>query len=735
VGNDPGGVFIEAQAPTDTLMRFVARLTSDAPRLAAVESVSTAPIAVVPNEDEFVIAASRDIDVDDIALLPPDTATCAECLAEVRDPANRRYGYPFTACTHCGPRFTIVKGLPYDRPDTTMAEFELCEECAAEYNDPSDRRFHAQPVACPNCGPHAWFVSADTTVEGDTETIAAAAQLLKDGRIVAIKGVGGYHLACDARNKHAVRELRHRKQRGPKPFAVMVADVNAALALAEFTTEDVPVLTSPAAPIVIAPVLMSSDALARAVAPHSDVIGVMLAYTPLHQLLFDALAPDVDVLVMTSGNLADEPICIDEAEAESRLVELADGFLHHNRPIYVACDDSVARSKVGPVRRSRGYVPQPIALPFDSRALLAVGGEIKATGGVAQGNHAWLTQHIGDVGSLETAHSLSTALEVLSSLTRTEPEAIVADLHPGYLSQRWASERAQNTGVPLMLVQHHHAHLASLLAEHRMPPDEPVLGFTFDGTGYGLDEAMWGGELLLGSYSRVTRVGSLRPVLLPGGDAATKRPPRIAAAHLLAADEAIEDSHCDRDELAAMRFMLSTGVNCIPTTSVGRLFDAVSSLLEVCHDVAYEGQAAIQLESLARRATDRAPIRLPIDVTDTDPIVLDPSRLFSNILVANHDGVSRSALALAFHEELATAIGAAAVIVRDRTGVNTVGLTGGVFANQVLTTLASATLEGNGFTVLTHHRVPANDGGLALGQLAVAACGGQVRTVEFAGGN
>jgi hydrogenase maturation protein HypF len=736
VGNDPGGVFIEVQGTSDAVDKFADALRTRAPRLAVVNEVVVEPMTLRVDESTFFIASSRGLVDDDIALLPPDTATCPDCAREVADPADRRYEYPFAACTHCGPRFTIVQGLPYDRPNTTMADFVLCADCAREYTDPHDRRFHAQPVACPQCGPHAWFSDGTGLVKGDHAAIAKAAERLAAGDILAIKGIGGYHLACNANDSIAVATLRKRKGRGRKPFAVMAADVYAAHELVSLSAGALRLLEDPAAPIVIAPAhsTHSAQSLLAAVAPGSDVIGVMLAYTPLHSMLFAAMPASVRVLVMTSGNLADEPICTDPVEAENRLVDVADGYLHHDRPIATPCDDSVMRAGVGPLRRSRGYVPMPLRLPFESPPLLAVGGELKATGGVARGRHAWLTQHIGDVGSLETAAALDRALAVATSLARVEPEAVVADLHPGYLSQRWGRDRAQELGVPLHLVQHHHAHLASLLAEHGMALGEPVLGFTFDGTGFGLDGTIWGGELLLGSYDHVERVGHLRQIELPGGDAATKRPPRIAVAHLTAAGLDSSVAACDETELQVVQRLLSSGVSCTPTTSMGRLFDAVSSLLDVCHDVTYEGQAAIELEAIARTAP-KAALGFAFDVDDTaDGLVLDPSTLLATLVAHVRDGNPAAAAALAFHEALATAMVIAAEKIRTRAGVTTVGLTGGVFGNEILVRLASSALSRAGFTVLTHQRVPANDGGLALGQLAVAACGGFVTSSKTAEG-
>ncbi|MEZ5115907.1 MAG: carbamoyltransferase HypF [Candidatus Nanopelagicales bacterium] len=745
VGNDAQGVFVEVEGPDPAIAEFVRRVRDEAPPLAVVESVTTTPVdpTGVPG---FVIVTSREGDAAaDVALIPPDTAVCPDCLADVADPGNRRYRYPFTACTYCGPRYTIVTGLPYDRPFTTMAAFPLCADCAREYEDPADRRFHAQPTACPRCGPTLRWRDPDGADGLHADAALAAAQdALAQGRIVAVKGVGGYHLACDARDAAAVHRLRDRKARGDKPFAVMVRDLDAARSLVHLDPEASALLTSPQAPIVLAPV-RDDDAAAsvrNAVAPHQGFLGVLLPYSPLHHLLLsphpDRPAGRVpDVVVMTSGNLSDEPLAIDPTEAEERLAGIADAFLHHDRGIHVSCDDSVVRVVDGdrqPVRRSRGYAPMPVRLPLDSPPALAVGGELKTTVCVASGRRAWMSQHIGDTANLETLALLERTADTLSALARVDPGLVVADLHPGYLSRRWAEQRAAATGARLRLVQHHHAHLGSLLAEHGVAPGEPVLGVAFDGTGYGTDGTIWGGELLLGSYQEVERVGHLRPVSLPGGDAAIRRPARTALAHLAAAgvdaDTGIPAvAACDDVELRVVGRLLQTGAGCTPTTSVGRLFDAVASLLGVRHDASYEGQAAIELEALAAGADpgpDGAAWRMAVERDDAGALVIDPRPAVRAGAAATRAGVAAPAAARAFHEALADAVRDAAVLVRAETGVVRVGLTGGVFQNSLLTAACRGRLEAAGLTVLVHRVVPPNDGGLALGQAAVAASGGGV---------
>ncbi len=740
VGNDAAGVFAEVEGPADVVAEFVRRLRTDAPRGALVESV-TAESMPPTGAAGFAIVASTDAGAQAVTLIPPDTAVCPDCLHELADPADRRYRYPFTACTYCGPRFTIVTGLPYDRPFTTMAGFPLCRECAREYADPADRRFHAQPTACPGCGPRLAFrpAGAPTTTSTGDAALADALRVLAAGGVVAVKGVGGYHLACDARQADGVARLRERKRRSAKPFAVMVRDLDRAHEVAHLDDGAVAALVSAQAPIVLAPARDTADAraLGASVAPGNGHLGLLLPYSPLHHLLFaphpDLPAVRLDTLVMTSGNLSDEPLCTDPAEADARLAGIADAWLHHDRPIHVACDDSVVRVVGGalqPVRRSRGYAPMPVPLPLEAPALLAVGGELKTTVCLAHGRRAWLSQHIGDTENLETLALLARTVDTLAALSRIDPQAVAADLHPGYLSRRWAAERAAAMGVPLVLVQHHHAHVAALLAEHGLPPDQPVLGVAFDGTGYGPDGTIWGGELLLGSYAEVSRVGHLVPVALPGGDAAIRRPARVALAHLRGAGldwrpDLPPVAAADEVERGVVARMLDTGVGCTPTTSMGRLFDAVSSLVGVCQDATYEGQAAIELEALAEAAHDGPRgWALGVDVAATGALRLDPGPVLRAAVAAVLAGEQAGRVGWAFHSAVADGVGVAADLVRERTGVTTVGLTGGVFQNGVLTRACRDTLEQRGFAVLVHRVVPPNDGGLALGQVAVAAAGG-----------
>lgn len=726
VGNDDTGVFIEVEGDSSDLDRFLNQLRANYPPLARVDDVHCSDIPSIGDASFTIVESRRSSGT--VTLIPPDTAMCEECWRDVMDPTNRRFRYPFTTCTHCGPRYTLITGLPYDRPHTTMASFTLCSDCEREYTDVRDRRFHAQPIACPACGPRLTFRDAHAH-SNDDAALGDALISLRQGRIVAIKGIGGYHLACDARNRDAVNRLRKRKNRGSKPFAIMVPDLAAAESLVFLTDELRLLLQSRETPIVLAPA--RDDAVLRSVAPGHDRIGVMLAYSPLHRLLFTPHPdhPDLPIasaLVMTSGNLAEEPLCIDVDEAEERLTEIADAYLHHNRPIHVSCDDSVVAENEQPVRRSRGYAPLPIPLTMNTPAILAVGGELKTTLCLAHGHRAWLSQHIGDTSNWETLALLERTAQTMGDLLHLTPEIVVTDAHPGYLSRRWGIEFAASIGAQTAAVQHHHAHLASLLAEHQMDPDEQVIGFTFDGTGYGDDGTIWGGEVLLGSYAHVTRVGHLRPIPLPGGDAATSRPARTALAHLHSAGITQTDAlppllAMDDDEKRIVERMLTTGSHCTPTTSMGRLFDAVSSLLDVCHTSDYEGQAAIELETLAQAGqhTSRG-LGFAIDEAEGSWIA-DPAPLLSELITGLRAGRSRPELAWRFHEAVAQAVTRLAVKIRDQSGVQIAGLTGGVFANRTLEALCREKLEVAGFTVLIHRIVPPNDGGLALGQAAVIA--------------
>lgn len=715
VGNDAEGVFVEVEGATATLDGFTARLMAEAPPLARIKTVVGAEIR--PNgATDFEIVQSVGGSVG-TALVSPDLNTCDDCLSELDDPGDRRYRYPFLNCTNCGPRFTITLRTPYDRPDTTMAAFEMCEACRTEYENPVDRRFHAQPNACERCGPRVWVESADgAVVEGDP--IEAVRASIAAGEVVAIKGVGGFHLACDATSDQAVKRLRERKRRADQPFALMVRDVATAERLVHLTTEELRLLTSRERPIVLARA-RDDGAVSSLVAPGNQMLGVMLPYTPLHHLL---LEPG-DVWVMTSGNLSSEPIVTGNEEARSALGGIADLFCLHDRDIHVPCDDSVVRILDGvelPVRRSRGYAPYPVALPFDVPPILAVGGELKATFCLANETQAFMSQHIGDMENLETLDVFEKAVSHMEDLFRIKAEVIATDLHPGYLSTQWAERMAGDRQV--IRVQHHHAHIASVMAENGVTT--PVIGFSFDGTGFGPDGTIWGGEVLIGDYDSMKRVARLRPVLLPGGDAAVKHPYRMALAHLYAAGREWRDDlppvlACDPVELRVLRTQLEQGLNTIPTSSMGRLFDAVSSLAGVRQEVTYEAQAAIEFETLLG-SSNSVGYRFGVE-PEGDLIEIDAGPLVGAVVDDVRSGMPQGEIAARFHQGVISMIVEVAEILRSAHGLHTVGLSGGVFQNVRIAGGAAAALRQAKFNVLTHQLVPPNDGGLALGQAVIAA--------------
>src|SRR6201996_170789 len=692
VGNDSRAVFIEVQGPVARIDEFARRLCAEAPPLARINTVSTADVeATTLGGNGFRIVDSQTVPGTGTPI-PPDIAVCDDCITELFDPRDRRYRHPFVTCTNCGPRFTIIRALPYDRPATTMSTFAMCNRCAGEYHDPANRRFHAQPIACPDCGPSLWFSSRSGRVEDADAALAATQRALAGGAVVAIKGIGGYHLACLVDDEAAVGALRSRKARGGKPFAMLVRDLDTARRYAHIDDAEAAVLTSPARPIVLLR-RHAGAPVADAVAPGSPLLGLMLPYSPIHHLLLalvpgaDAAVPDA--LVLTSANRSDEPICFTEADAARRLSSLCDAVLDHDRPIHVPCDDSVVRVIDGrelPIRRSRGYAPLPIDLGRVGPAVLAVGGELKNTCCLTDGSRAYMSGHIGDMATWETLRAFERAVRQLSEIRGT-PARLAADLHPGYHTRGWAERRAGER--PLDLVQHHHAHVVSLLAEHGRI-GEPIVGVSFDGTGYGCDQTIWGGEILtLGTDShRFVRAGHLLPVPLPGGDAAVRNPWRMALSQLWMADIAWTPdlapvTAATPDELRLTRSQLESGTGCVPFSSMGRLFDAVASLLGVRHRIDYEGQAAIELEALAQAAIDNlaGPVpSLPMMVRADG--VIDPATMVQAMVSELRAGTAPAVLAAAFHQAVADAV--VKVVSQVAGKVRLVGLTGGVFQNVLL---------------------------------------------------
>lgn len=730
VRNDSSGAVIEIEGAARDVDGFISRLRNHPPPLAVIESIETEAIRLAGGTGFLIADTSHS--AGGRTLVSPDVAMCAECAAEQRDPANRRYRHAFVNCTDCGPRFTIIASLPYDRAGTAMAEFEMCSDCAREYADPADRRFHAQPVCCPNCGPALAFRDSRGREAHLESGLQLARKLLRGGGVLAVKGIGGYHLACDAANPAAVAELRNRKKRRDKPFAVMVADLAAARDLAEVDEAAARVLSGPQRPIVLLPRLPDAR-VTDSVAPHNPDLGIMLAYSPVHVLLFGLPGdePGPPVLVMTSGNLSGEPIAFSDDDAFNRLARLADGWLWHNREILTPCDDSVVRVFDGaelPIRRSRGYSPLPLALPVSVPPTLAVGADLKNTLAVAEGGHGWLSQHLGDMDDLATMSAFDSVRLHLETLTGIEPEVVVVDAHPGYRSAAWARRNAGTR--PIRPVQHHHAHIAAVMAEHGLDGTQPVIGFAFDGTGYGPDGAIWGGEVLLADYRGYRRLARLKYVPLAGGDISVARPYRMALAHLWAAglpwDRDLPPVRaCPDDELRALSHQLDRGLGCVPTSSMGRLFDAVSALAGVRQVATYEAQAAIELEGLARgRQTSDRPgdIRYVFDVDTTlAPAVIDPAPLIAAIIGDLRGGVPTGVIADRFHRAVAELI--VGLSDAPEFGRPTIALSGGVFQNIVLLQLTLKGLRNKGFEVITHRRVPPNDGGIALGQLLVGGFG------------
>ncbi|WP_275461442.1 carbamoyltransferase HypF [Streptomyces noursei] len=744
VSNTGEGVVTEVEGPPGALHHFGTRLRAEAPPLAVVEAVEGEDIAVTGGTGFAILPSHAHGPAR--TLVAPDAATCDACLAELTDPADRRYRHPFVTCTHCGPRFTIVRALPYDRAQTTMAGFPMCPRCAAEYADPADRRFHAQPVACHDCGPRLRLLAVDPDARGGSprpvpgDPVAGARRLLAEGAIVAVKGLGGYHLVCDAGNDRTVRELRRRKARGDKPFALMARHVDDAARLVELGEEERALLTGPVRPIVLvrrraggpAP---GAPAVAPAVAPGCPDLGLMLPYTPLHHLLFGLPGdpPGPRLLVMTSGNVAGDPLVTDDADAVVRLANLADAWLGHDRAIQVPCDDSVVRISDGEplyVRRSRGCAPYPVPLPVPVRPALATGGDLKTVLCLGEGRRAWLSAHIGDMDDLATQLAFERAGAHLETLTGVRPRLFATDLHPAYRTGQWA--RRHTAGRPLVRVQHHHAHIAAAMAEHGLDGRQPVIGVAFDGTGYGDDGAIWGGEILLADYAGYRRFAHLDYVPQPGGDTAVRRPYRMALAHLYAAGlpwtaELPPVVACPPDELRLLERQLVRDVNCAPTSSMGRLFDAVSSLAGICHHAGYEAQAAVALEAAARTVgDDRGPgytfaLRTGAAAGGGAALVAVPGPVLAAVVEDVSAGTDPALVAARFHTAVAALVRRCCGLARERTGLATVALTGGVFGNALLAETAARMLRQDGFTVLRHRLVPPNDGGLALGQLLVAA--------------
>jgi hydrogenase maturation protein HypF len=741
VYNTSEDVRIEVEGAAKAIEQFARELKTKAPPLAHIENV-TIEYCPPRGYESFEIRQSQ-AQAGKYQLISPDVATCQACLGELLNPEDRRYRYPFTNCTNCGPRFTIIEDMPYDRPKTTMRYFQMCPQCQTEYDNPLDRRFHAQPNACPKCGPQVELVDNQGNLVNTSNPIAAASQLLKEGKIVAIKGLGGFLLACDATNDTVVKTLRRRKKRSSKPFAIMVATVDEAKKHCYVSPEEKRLLTSPQSPIVLLR-WREGSSVSREVAPNLRFLGVMLPYTPLHHILLrDTGLP----LVMTSGNLSEEPIARDNDEALRRLSGIADYFLVHNRDIYSRYDDSVAIVERGTsqlVRRARSYAPYPIRLSFKTRQVLGCGAEEKNTFCLTKDNYAFLSQHIGDMENMETLDHFDSTISLYKRLFHVQPEIIAHDLHPDYLATKYARELGES-GMKLVPVQHHHAHIASCLADNGL--ESPVIGVAFDGTGMGADGNIWGGEFLVADYHNFRRAGHLEYLPLPGGAAAIKRPYRTAIGYiltLLGEDtlNAVIASEAKQSQLASVgqvteveieiiKRQIEKKINSPLNSSMGRLFDAISALLGIRGEIDYEGQAAVEMEMAAyssvigRRVSDEAishaQENYPYHIVEDEGVrIVHLQGLFSAVIEDLHRGISKGRISVKFHNTVARMINEMCRLIADETGISQVALSGGVFQNRLLLRKTVSLLESSSFQVFTHRQVPCNDGGISLGQAVIA---------------
>jgi hydrogenase maturation protein HypF len=746
VCNTSAGVDIEINGEPEEISTFIHCVKTEAPPLARIDSFEHYQTPIKQYES-FEIIQSQEVS-NAFQPISPDICICQDCLNELFDPNNRRYRYPFINCTNCGPRLTIIEEIPYDRPYTTMKDFKMCPDCRREYYDPNDRRFHAQPIACPVCGPGIWLENCEKKpglqnkiIAKDYDAIITAQQLLKKGRIIAIKGLGGIHLACDATNSKAVAELRDRKLRVDKPFALMMSDITSITEQCKVNDSEMKLLESRERPIVILE-RKDTSSIAREVSPKQNTLGVMLPYTPLHFLLFSPPDKQYSIyhhkrllplppLVMTSGNLSEEPIAIHNGDARERLSPLADALLLHNRPIRTRCDDSVIRCYRGatfPLRRSRGYAPFPVYLSIKSPQILAMGAELKNTFCIVRDQYAFISHHIGDMENVETYDSLIDSIAHYESLFRIKPEAIAYDLHPNYLATRYAIDRAEREGIPAFGIQHHHAHIASCMVENSLPANRPVIGVAFDGTGYGDDGAIWGSEFMLSNYFGYKRICHLKYIPLPGGDTSIRKPARIALAYIWSSEiewapEYLPVSAICVEERNILKSQLEQRINAPLTSSMGRFFDAVASIVGIRQKVNYEAQAAIEFESLAD-PNEHGEYSLPFEPdwkSEQPSYIVNTSPLIEELITDIQNGNSPATISGRFHNSIASMVGKVCITLRDDFGINDVVLSGGVWQNMTLLSRTHIKLESDDFRVYIHKQVPTNDGGLALGQAIITA--------------
>ncbi len=718
--NSSAGVEIEVTGHPKSINSFIDKLKNNPPPLARIDALLSENITLKEYE-RFEIRESKS-STGDFMPISADICVCDACLNEMKNPTDRRYLYPFINCTNCGPRFTIIQDIPYDRPLTTMSEFTMCVDCQREYEDPNNRRFHAQPTACPVCGPETWFSVNNTPIANNHESIQLARSYLKNGKILAIKGLGGYHLACNAFDKDAVTNLRNRKKRSDKPFALMAYSIDRVRKYCLVSSAEENLLKSIERPIVLLEKLKNTG-LSVDIAPGQSTLGIMLPYTPLHNLLLEPGEGFPDLLVMTSGNISDEPIAYQDTDASNRLAPIADAFLNHNRPIHMRIDDSVNRiidSRPYILRRSRGYAPSSFLFPYPGDSILATGAELKNTFCLTRENQAFLSHHIGDMENLETLSSFEEAISHYEKLFRINPKLIACDLHPNYLATRYAISRSENENLALINIQHHHAHLAACIAENSYNTKDPVIGLCFDGTGYGTDQAIWGGEVLLGNIANYQRRFHLKYVPLPGGDISIKIPARMALSHLWANKIDWEPifppcAELCMEEKAALEIQLKRNINTIPTSSMGRLFDAVASFIGVRHRVNYEGQAAIEMETMVDPSVKDY---YQFEFTDDQ---IDPAPLWNQLISDLLENRTPSEMASKFHNAISQLCLEVCEIVKKESNSKVVALSGGVWQNKVLLTNTIGLLQKNKFEVLWHSKIPSNDGGIAFGQACIAA--------------
>ncbi|HOZ38512.1 MAG TPA: carbamoyltransferase HypF [Anaerolineaceae bacterium] len=719
--NNAHGVEIELRGADPNVQVFLQELQQNPPPLAVIDSFVVEDAPEQPFT-EFQIRHSED-DPSDFLPVSPDLTICPDCRRELFNPANRRYRYPFINCTRCGPRFSIVTGIPYDRPNTSMAGFTLCPDCAAEYQDPTNRRFHAQPIACPVCGPQLWYEQGGQRVAEREDAIQAARKALTEGKILAVKGLGGFHLACDAQNPQTVEKLRLRKLRSRKPFALMAFDLETINEFARINPEEETLLTSPIAPVVLLETTPAGRELLLLVAPDQNRLGFMLPYTPLHLLLLEPTKGFPKVLVMTSGNFSEEPIAYSNNDARRRLSQLADGFLLHDRPIHTRIDDSVVSVIEGVThiqRRARGYAPLPVQIPTTAIPTLACGTELKNTFCLVRDRYAFVSHHIGDLENQETLTAFEDAVHHYENIFRIKPQLLAADMHPDYLASRYARQRAAEENLPLVEVQHHHAHIVSCMAENALKQREPVIGLAFDGTGYGADGAIWGGEVLLANWEKFDRRFHLEYMPLPGGEAAVRKPARMALSLILQAGVDLESfpfpfhQSLDLDEQAAVTNQVRTGFNSPKTSSLGRLFDGVAALVGLHQQISYEAQNAITLETIAD-PDERSGYEFPIK--DGQILVSPVIRAIAQDLKQKS---APAVISARFHNGLTACAVQVSEKIRSQTGLRQVVLSGGVWQNKLLIRQTISALKASGFDVFWPRKLPTNDGGVSLGQALVA---------------